>query len=126
MFTSLLLASALVMGEGFSQSFTCDDPAFSLMRDGSAATLKGSVIAPQKGFSASFKGGEASGTALEAQLVVSQAKKEGSFGRGLPALETLTINESFILPETVSTLHLSVEGLSPKPRLITCQLAARG
>lgn len=125
MLSVFLLAVAL--GNAMPETFLCSDPSFSLQREGSEATLKGSVNTPQLGYGGQFSIAAASGGQMQAELALAQpAPKDGSFGRGLTAIGTFTLNEKFSMAPDISSLRLTIKGVSKEPMVVTCSLAAQG
>lgn len=123
----LTLAALFALGNAMPEHFICSDPTFSLQREGTDATLKGSVTTPQLGFGGQFSTHAMSGATMTAELVLAQpAPAGGGFRAGLPALGTYDLNEKFSMSPDISSLQLTIKGVSQTPIVVTCSLAAQG
>lgn len=108
---------------------TCTDSAFFIVHDEvpvtgkKSVTLKGTLSTPQPGFHYAFQITSVDVAQASAILSLGQPLRgDGSFGRGMPAVTQLQIEQKIKLPETVGLLHIQVNGLTPMPTSFTCDL----
>lgn len=107
--------SALALGE--VPAFVCNDPAFSLARDGSHGILRAELATTQRGATYHFM--QAAPVNGETLVIVTVGAPVG-FGRGLPALSTLGISERINLPDGVAAVRVRVDNLRPAPFSVLC------
>ncbi len=132
-FTGFLgLADALGLGDTADAVYYCTDSAFFVVRNETPLTgdthleLKGTLTAPQQGYSTRFQFVTVEGAQAYAVLSAGQQVGHGiSFGRGLPAIQHLQVDQKFNVPQGVTTLRVRVEGLSPQPTEFMCDITQR-
>lgn len=133
MFTLALLSAFGVaeffgLGEVADDFYTCTHPSFFVTDNENRRTgmrfltLKGVLSTPQQGFMARFQFLHPGPPEAQAVIAAGQPASPNGFGRGLPSIGQLQINESFQLPEGTGLLHVQVEGLSAAPFQFTCDL----
>lgn len=118
------------LGDEAKDVFYCTDSAFFVVREENAAaknyggdswfTLQGTAQTPQRGYAYRFQFLSPDYAVISAGQPVAAA---GGYGRGLPALGTLQVKEKFRLPDDTAILRLRLEGLTPQPRTIICNLS---
>lgn len=130
---SLVLLPAFGMAEffGFGENtdyyYLCSTPSFFVTDDENGRTgeryytLRGVLATPQPGFMATFQFLSPGPPEASALLNVGQPVNP-AFGRGLPSITQLKIEQSFQLPERTGLLRIRVAGLSAQPYEFTCDL----
>jgi hypothetical protein len=123
------LADTLGLGDNADAVFHCTDPAFFVVRNENPLTgdthleLKGTLNAPQQGYSTRFQFVTVEGN--QAYAILSAGQKIGQdkrFGRGLPEIQPLQVDQKFNVPQGVTTLRVRVEGLSAQPTEFMCDI----
>jgi hypothetical protein len=128
MLTTLALMGMVAMGNVPAENFTCSDSAFTLIREGGGATLKGTLTTPHRDFTYSFKAQGAAAFVIDAHAPPAQKPTSGKIQdwRSVPAMGTVQVNESFNLPATISEVRFTVQGLSAHPQEFMCQARVQG
>ena len=139
MLTMLTLASFFGLAETFGLDgqlgdkaeafFNCSDPAFFVVRTENQMTgdkhleLKGTLTAPQRGYSYRFQFITVQEPQAYAILSVGQQlSTDKRFGRSQPAIQQLEVVEKFNVPQAVTLLRFRVEGLSAQPTEFICDI----
>lgn len=118
----------LGLGEKTDYYYICSHPSFFVTDDENQRTgdryytLKGVVATPQPGFAARFQFLNPGPPQAMAVLSLGQPVNPDGFGRGLPSVAQVQIEESFHLPERTGLLTVQVEGLTAMPTQFSCDL----
>ncbi|NDE90694.1 MAG: hypothetical protein EB059_06100 [Alphaproteobacteria bacterium] len=109
--------------------YPCTTPAFSVTRNEKQLSgqhyleLKGVLAVPQPGYHYGFQFVTQQAPQAYAILSVGQAVQGNKpYGRGLPSVQQLPVNEKFNLPDAVTQLHVRIEGLTKQPVEFTCTI----
>jgi hypothetical protein len=113
----------------------CSNPSFFVMRVENGRTgdqayvLKGTLQTPQPGFTYQFAFLNAQAPQVYAVLSAGQPVQMNNngtqkFGRGLPAVTPLQVEQSFTLPQGVGLLRVRVDGLSAQPFEFGCDIGS--
>lgn len=122
------LAEYLGIGEQADAYFNCSDPAFFVVRNETQITgdkhleLKGTLNAPQLGYSYRFQFVTVEPPFAYAIISAGQQLSQQRFGRGIPAMQQIQIDQKFNVPQAVTALRVRVEGLTPQPYEFTCDI----
>ncbi len=117
LFASLFSAAPLAINDAAPGTFTCSDPLFKLVRDGSKGDLTGEIIVPQLGFTYHFMQFPPSNGEVRATITAGQPL---SGGRGVPQIDKLQVTERVNLPEGIRVVRLSIQNLTVQPREVIC------
>lgn len=133
-FTAMFgLLEHMGLGDEATASYSCTDPAFFVLRNEAQITdktylqLKGTISTPQQGYSYRFQFVTVDGPQAYAILSLGQtlgnaAAANKSYGRGLPSIQQVQVDQKFNVPATVGLLRIRVEGLTPMPSEFTCDI----
>jgi hypothetical protein len=123
------LTEYLGLGDKAEAYFNCTDPAFFVTRDENQLTgdkhltLKGTINTPQQGYSYRFQFVNADGLYADGVISVGQpVSRDKRFGRGLPSIQQVQVEQKFNVPQSVRMLRIRVEGLTPMPTSFACDI----
>ncbi len=130
------LAEYLGVGTQADAYFNCSDPAFFVVRNENQITgdkhlqLKGTINAPQQGYSYRFQFVTVEPPQAYAILSLGQGLNQAQsqqqpYGRGLPSIQQIQVDQKFTVPQDVVLLRVRVEGLTPMPTEFGCDITQR-
>jgi hypothetical protein len=98
-------------------SFGCNDPAFTIERDGRHGTLKATLQTTTANAQYTFMqiepvNGETVGVITVGEPI--------GFGRSVPSISNLTVSEKINLPDGVNVFRIRVDNLRPQPVNVIC------
>lgn len=130
--------NAVGLGDEANYFYACTDPGFFVIRNHSQVSgedtliLKGTLTTPQAGYGYGLQMVSVSVAEAFAVLSVGQPVNANSnpangvyggvYGRGLPVMSSLQVEQPLNLPEKVGLLHVRVIGLTPQPTEFTCDI----
>lgn len=123
------LTEYLGLGDKAEYYYACSDPAFFVVRNENQLTgdkhleLKGTINTPQQGYSYKWQFVSVEAPYAYADILVGQPlSADKRFGRGLPAIQQLQVDQKFTLPQQVTVFRFRITGLGPQPQQVQCDL----
>lgn len=123
------LTEYLGLGDKAEYYFGCSDPGFFVVRNENQLTgdkhleLKGTIPTPQQGYSYKWQFVSVEAPYAYADILVGQPLSgDRRFGRGLPSIQQLQVDQKFTIPQEVSIFRFRIVGLGPAPTHIQCDL----
>lgn len=123
------VTDAMGLGDKADYVFNCSNSTFFVVRNENQLSgqktleLKGTLQTPQVGYAYRFQFLTVENAQAYAILSVGQpVNAGGGFGRGLPAITQMQVDQKFNVPDKTGLLRIRVEGLSPQPTEFTCDL----